>query len=362
MSSNEPVLEHTQLEKTEEAPVTTPTNITTTEDTSAETANAAAPSSGRRASFAPPPVEFTPENCKQCLKQVEFYFSESNYPYDRFLRTIAEENDGWVPISTIATFNRMKKYRPMDKVVEILKTSEILQVSEDGENIKRRVPLDLSRGKEARLEQNKRTLAIMNIPHEEETGSAGAAAGNANSGRPALRDTALLQEKLEKFFGGLAEINQVRLVRVNRKRFNGTAFVEFKTQDECDKFLKNYSSGSVVTPSGSDSGDGTADAANKVNEDAEAKDILSFEGHRLSIMTKKQYNMQREATRSKNFGGSGQRSRSFTGHRKNMPKISNTAVSAEGESAVAIEEESESAVQEDKEQASEKTESVEKAE
>ena len=34
----------------------------------------------------------------------------------------------------------MKKYRPMDKVVEILKTSEILQVSEDGENIKRRVP------------------------------------------------------------------------------------------------------------------------------------------------------------------------------------------------------------------------------
>ena len=40
--------------------------------------------------------------------------------------------------------------------------------------------------------------------------------------------------------------------------------------------------------------------------------------------------MQREATRSKNFGGSGQRSRSFTGHRKNMPKISNTAVSAEG--------------------------------
>ena len=356
MSSNEPVLEHAQLEKTEEAPVTTPTSTSATEETSVETTNITAPSSGRRASFAPPPVEFTPENCKQCLKQVEFYFSESNYPYDRFLRTIAEENDGWVPISTIATFNRMKKYRPMDKVVEILKTSEILQVSEDGENIKRRVPLDLSRGKEARLEQNKRTLAIMNIPHEEET-------GNANSGRPALKDTALLQEKLEKFFGGLAEINQVRLVRVNRKRFNGTAFVEFKTQDECDKFLKNYSSGSVSTASGSDNGsDGTTDATSKVNEDAEAKDILSFEGHRLSIMTKKQYNMQREATRSKNFGGSGQRSRSFTGHRKNMPKISNTAASADGESAVAIEEEDESAVQEDKEQASEKTENVEKAE
>ena len=109
MSSNEPVLEHTQLEKTEEAPVTTPTNITTTEDTSAETANAAAPSSGRRASFAPPPVEFTPENCKQCLKQVEFYFSESNYPYDRFLQDNCrgERRLGSDQKLCIATFDRV---------------------------------------------------------------------------------------------------------------------------------------------------------------------------------------------------------------------------------------------------------------
>ena len=35
----------------------------------------------------------------------------------------------------------------MDKVVEILKTSEILQVSEDGEKHKRRVPLDLVEGR-----------------------------------------------------------------------------------------------------------------------------------------------------------------------------------------------------------------------
>lgn len=251
-------------------------------------------STSRRGSFAP--IEFTPENSKECLKQVEFYFSEFNFPYDKFLRTTAEKNDGWVPISTIATFNRMKKFRPVDKVIEILRDSEILEVSKDGENVKRRVPLNFNKDKETRLEQNKRTLAIMNIPHEK------------------VDDLGSLQKSLEEFFNKLGKVNQVRLMRVNRKNFNGTALVEFKTLEDCENILQNYSG---------------------VN-DNDSKEILSFEGNKLDVLTKKQYNMQREATRSKNFGGSGQRSRSFTGHRKNMPKLTSPKDS-ENDSAVAVE-------------------------
>ncbi|CAI4058278.1 hypothetical protein SUVZ_04G1910 [Saccharomyces uvarum] len=233
----------------------------------------------RRNSFAV--IEFTPEVLDQCLKQVEFYFSEFNFPYDRFLRTTAEKNDGWVPISTIATFNRMKKYRPVDKVIEVLRSSEILEVSADGENVKRRVPLDLTAARNARIEQNQRTLAVMNLPHEDVEAS----------------QIPELQENLETFFQKLGEINQVRLRRDHKnKKFNGTVLVEFKTIPECETFLKSYSN------------------------DDESNEILSYEGKKLSVLTKKQFDLQREASKSKNFSG---RSRSFNSHRKkNLPKFS----------------------------------------
>ncbi|CCC66796.1 hypothetical protein NCAS_0A02380 [Naumovozyma castellii] len=240
----------------------------------------------RRNSFAP--IEFTPEISKQCLKQVEFYFSEFNFPYDKFLRTTAEKNDGWVPISTIATFNRMKKYRPVDKVVELLKDSKILQVSEDGENVKRLVPLDLSKDKkiDKRMEQNKRTLAVMNFPVEVE--------GD---------DISELQEQIESFFDKLGKVNQVRLRRDHKKKFNGNVLVEFESLEECENFLKKYSIDQEKT------------------DQKEPEEVLSYQGRKLDVMTKKQFDLQRLATKSKNFSGSGQRSRSFTGHRKNMPKL-----------------------------------------
>lgn len=238
------------------------------------TTEPASDSQSRRGSYAA--IEFTPEIKQQCLKQVEFYFSEFNLPYDKFLRMTVEKNDGWVPITTIATFNRMKKYRPVDKVVEALRESKILEVSDDGENIRRLEPLDFEGAKNARLEQNKRTLAVMNFPHE------------------SVEDMTALQEKLEEFFGKFAEINQVRLRRDHTKKFNGTAIVQFKDLTDAEKFLKTYA-----------------------GEDAET---LSYEGRKLEVFTKKQFDLQREATRSKNFSGSGQKARSFTGHRKNMPK------------------------------------------
>lgn len=271
----------------------------------------------RRNSFSP--IVFTEEVSKQCLKQVEFYFSEFNFPYDRFLRTTAEKNDGWVPISTIATFNRMKKFRPIENVVEILRQSKILQVSEDGENVKRMVPLDLSKGKEARIEREKRTLVIMEVPFN-----------------PERLTISQLQENVENFFHKLNDnIVQIRLKRDNKKKFHGKVFIEFKTMEDAEEFLNTYSS------------------TNDDGNNDEPKEILSYEGKKLNVFSKKQYDLHREATRSKNFSGSGQRSRSFTGHRKNMPKLTPPA-NANQESAVIDEEESEKVESEEKKSEEEK--------
>ncbi|CEP60443.1 tRNA maturation protein LHP1 LALA0_S01e11012g [Lachancea lanzarotensis] len=238
-------------------------------------------------------VEFTPEVEKQCLKQLEFYFSEFNLPYDKFLRTTAEKNEGWIPISTIATFNRMKKFRPVDKVVETLRNSTVLEVSEDGENVKRRVPLDLQH--DARLERSKRMVTVQNFDFSKD-----------GQDKLSEQEKTELQENVESFFGKLGSVSQVRLKKDHRKNFNGTVIVEFASEKDAEQFVDTY---------GAD------------------KEVLSYEGRKLDVLSKKQYDQQREATRSKNFSGSGQRSRSFTGHRKNMPKQkrSRDAPKAEGE-------------------------------
>ena len=43
-------------------------------------------------------------------KQVEFYFSDSNLPRDKFLsQRIRESQDGWIDLALIASFNRIKR-------------------------------------------------------------------------------------------------------------------------------------------------------------------------------------------------------------------------------------------------------------
>jgi len=60
---------------------------------------------------APSPV-LSPEAAElrsnNILTQVEYYFSDSNLDDDDFLKSLMDEN-GWVPVSKVADFNRLKK-------------------------------------------------------------------------------------------------------------------------------------------------------------------------------------------------------------------------------------------------------------
>ncbi|ORZ17611.1 hypothetical protein BCR42DRAFT_412111 [Absidia repens] len=77
-------------------------------------------------------------------KQVEFYFSDSNLPFDKFLWTLTKKNDGWVPIKTLADFKKMKMItEDFDTVVAALKAepSELLEVNEE-QKIRRKTPIE----------------------------------------------------------------------------------------------------------------------------------------------------------------------------------------------------------------------------
>jgi len=90
---------------------------------------------------------------KNMLRQVEYYFSDSNLHRDKFMNDILEENDGWVPIKKLLTFPRVKQMveeveteipgiNSVEHFVESLRSSkELLRVSDDGERVQRAIPL-----------------------------------------------------------------------------------------------------------------------------------------------------------------------------------------------------------------------------
>jgi len=77
------------------------------------------------------------------LKQVEFYFSNSNLPGDKFLRGLTQKEDGWVDISVISSFKMMKKLSEDQVVIvaAIRKSPELLEVNEEGTKLRRKIPL-----------------------------------------------------------------------------------------------------------------------------------------------------------------------------------------------------------------------------
>ena len=57
------------------------------------------------------------------------------------LHTKTEEH--WVPIKTVASFKRMREYTPRgnDWLLDTLRESTLLEISEDKENVRRKTPV-----------------------------------------------------------------------------------------------------------------------------------------------------------------------------------------------------------------------------
>jgi len=97
--------------------------------------------------------EMRQDSKSKMLRQVEYYFSDSNLHTDTFLKDTMKENDGWIPIKKLLDFPRIKQLvekverqipgiNSMEHLIEALRSSkELLRVSEDGERVQRATPL-----------------------------------------------------------------------------------------------------------------------------------------------------------------------------------------------------------------------------
>ncbi|KAJ5975902.1 hypothetical protein N7481_009609 [Penicillium waksmanii] len=178
-------------------------------------------------------VKFDPSQQKQTddpveiRKQVEFYFSDSNLPMDKFLfsKVGGSENNS-VPLELLHSFKRMRRFQPFDAIVEAMKTSETLDLVDDNTAVRRKVALpdDVK----VHSDQYAKVFA------DEAMARSVYAKGFCRFGE----EGPTTQTDIETFFETYGPINSVRLRRTNpEKVFKGSVFVEFKSEDKQKEFL-----------------------------------------------------------------------------------------------------------------------------
>ncbi|XP_074849518.1 la-related protein 7 [Carettochelys insculpta] len=149
-------------------------------------------------------------------KQVDFWFGDVNLHKDKFLREqIEKSRDGYVDISLLVSFNKMKKLTTDGKLIaRAVKSSSVVELDLEGTRIRRRQPLG-----EQPKDVDSRTVYVELLPK------------NVN------------HSWIERVFGKCGNVVYVSIPRYKSSGDpKGFAFVEFETREQADKaieFLNN---------------------------------------------------------------------------------------------------------------------------
>ncbi|KAM8764689.1 la-related protein 7 isoform 1-T1 [Rhynchonycteris naso] len=152
----------------------------------------------------------------EITKQVDFWFGDANLHKDRFLREqIEKSRDGYVDISLLVSFNKMKKLTTDAKLIaRALKSSAVVELDLEGTRIRRKQPLG-----ERPKDEDERTVYVELLPK------------NVN------------HSWIERVFGKCGNVVYISIPHYKSTGDpKGFAFVEFETKEQAAKaieFLNN---------------------------------------------------------------------------------------------------------------------------
>lgn len=157
-------------------------------------------------------------------KQVEFYFSDSNLVSDKFLLSkVGGSANNPVPLDLLHTFKRMRRFQPFSAIVEALKSSETLELTDNDTCVRRKTPLPES----VTAEHDPNIVKVF----EDKAMNRSIYAKGFGKEEPST------QFDIEAFFAPYGPTNAIRLRRTPDKTFKGSVFVEFESEEKQKAFL-----------------------------------------------------------------------------------------------------------------------------
>lgn len=154
---------------------------------------------------------------KKIIRQIEYYFGNSNLRRDRFLQLQIREDDGWIPMETMLKFNRLSQLsKDADVIVNSLKKSKsgLMEVSEDKQKIRRSPDNPLPEENASNmLELKARTVYCKGFP----------------------LDATI--DKIQTFFDQYGDTEAIFMRRDKERNFKGSVFATYKTKADAQKFM-----------------------------------------------------------------------------------------------------------------------------
>lgn len=160
---------------------------------------------------------------KKIVQQLEYYFGDINLPRDKFMQEKIKEDDGWITLEILLTFNRLANLsKDPEVIVNAIKKSEsvLLKVSEDGKKLRRNPDVPLPElNEERRKELNTRTAYAKGFPTDEK-----------------LDDIITFLEP----YGPIDSCTKrIKLdLATKQHHFKGSCFIIFKDIETCKKFIE----------------------------------------------------------------------------------------------------------------------------
>ncbi|KAL0088122.1 hypothetical protein F4703DRAFT_1844372 [Phycomyces blakesleeanus] len=155
-------------------------------------------------------------------KQFNFYFGDSNLPYDKYLWTLTgSTGTGWVPIEKVASFKKMQTIcDDLNTIIAALKEvpSDLLEIDEEAKNIRRKTtPVEVN--------HEIRSIYVNNLPLVD---------AGIDDRSIAAENMIALQNELEELFETVGEVLALRFKKFHNK-MKGSAIVEFATPELSEK-------------------------------------------------------------------------------------------------------------------------------